>query len=43
MDSNYWGLICVPLGIALCFSPVLIVWYITATRPSDSDKSDSHH
>ena len=25
MDPNYWGLWCVPLGIALCFGPALLV------------------
>jgi hypothetical protein len=24
MDSNYWGLICVPIGIFICFSPALL-------------------
>jgi hypothetical protein len=24
MDTNYWGLWCVPLGLALCFGPALL-------------------
>jgi hypothetical protein len=43
MDSNFWGWFCVPLGIALCFGPVLVAWFITATRASDTDKSDHNH
>ncbi|MDB6024500.1 MAG: hypothetical protein JWM68_723 [Verrucomicrobiales bacterium] len=25
MDTNIWGLICVPLGILICFGPALFV------------------
>ena len=24
MDSNYWGLLVVPIGILICFSPALL-------------------
>jgi hypothetical protein len=42
MDPNYWGLIVVPLGIFLCFSPVLIAWAFTKDRPADTDKDKKH-
>lgn len=25
-DTNYWGLMAMPLGLLLCFSPALFVW-----------------
>lgn len=25
-DTNYWGLMAMPLGLLLCFSPALLVW-----------------
>jgi hypothetical protein len=41
MDPNYWGLFCVPLGIALCFGPVLLVAAFGKSTPpppaSDKD------
>jgi hypothetical protein len=24
MDPNFWGIICVPLGVLICFGPALI-------------------
>jgi hypothetical protein len=38
MDPNYWGLWCVPLGIALCFGPVLLVAAFGKSKPSGADK-----
>jgi hypothetical protein len=38
MDPNYWGLWCVPLGIALCFGPVLLVAAFGKSKPSEADK-----
>lgn len=29
MDPNYWGLLCVPIGILVCFSPALIAAVLT--------------
>jgi hypothetical protein len=25
-NTNYWGLWVVPVGVALCFGPALLVW-----------------
>jgi len=33
MDVNLWGLIVVPFGLAICFSPVLIAAIFT--KPND--------
>jgi hypothetical protein len=33
MDTNYWGLWCVPLGLAICFWPALIATIFT--KPAD--------
>lgn len=33
MDPNYWGLWCVPLGLAICFTPALIAAVLT--KPKD--------
>jgi hypothetical protein len=41
MDPNYWGLFCVPLGIFVCFGPVLLVWAFG--KPKSGDKPDEKH
>jgi hypothetical protein len=39
MDTNFWGLWCVPLGLLLGFTPVLIATVLT--KPNDTaDKDD---
>jgi hypothetical protein len=38
LDSNHWGLICVPLGLLLGFGPVLWAAAFTSPDPSESDK-----
>jgi hypothetical protein len=35
MDPNYWGIICVPLGVAICFGPALLATLFA------SDKTDT--
>ena len=44
MDINYWGLICVPLGLAICFGPVLIATLLTPAPAEEpkSDKTEKH-
>ncbi|EEF62476.1 hypothetical protein Cflav_PD5111 [Pedosphaera parvula Ellin514] len=32
MDSNIWGLICVPLGIIVCFWPALLAAVLTKPK-----------
>jgi hypothetical protein len=38
MDVNYWGLICVPLGLVLCFGPALVAAVLTRPEKPDADK-----
>jgi len=35
MDPNFWGIICVPLGVLICFGPALIATLFF------SDKTDA--
>jgi hypothetical protein len=42
MDPNYWGLICVPLGILVCFGPVLVAAAFTKPDKSESEKPGKH-
>jgi len=38
MDTNYWGLWCVPLGLFICFGPALIA--AALAKPGDPTKRD---
>ena len=44
MDTNLWGLICVPLGVLICFGPAL---YVAAfgkrEEPARQKASDKKH
>ena len=42
MDPNYWGLICVPLGILVCFGPVLFAAAFGKSETVETDKPDKH-
>ena len=37
-DMNWWGLIAMPIGVALCFGPVLLAWAF-AERRTDVPRS----
>jgi hypothetical protein len=39
-DTNLalWGLWIVPLGLAICFAPALVVWLREELRAGDKDK-----
>jgi hypothetical protein len=31
-DMNWWGVIAMPIGVAICFGPVLIAWALAEGR-----------
>jgi hypothetical protein len=39
-NLNFWGLICVPVGVAICFGVALLVWLRDELRagPEDEEK-----
>jgi hypothetical protein len=39
-DTNlaYWGMIVVPIGVAICFGPALLVWLREEFRASADEK-----
>jgi len=45
IDLATWGLIVVPIGVAICFGPALLVWVVEELRagPDDKPKQDSKH
>jgi hypothetical protein len=39
-NLNFWGLICVPVGVSICFGLALLVWLRDELRagPEDEEK-----
>ncbi|MDB6056867.1 MAG: hypothetical protein JWO95_711 [Verrucomicrobiales bacterium] len=40
-DLSLWGIYSMPLGLAICFGPVLIAWFIderNTRKDKDNDK-----
>jgi hypothetical protein len=35
-DMNLWGIFAMPVGVLLCFGPVLVAWMIVEFRTSRS-------
>jgi len=40
--DKFWSIFTMPLGVALCFGPAVIVWWLTRDKAPLDDKSDSH-
>jgi hypothetical protein len=34
-DLSVWGIITMPIGVAICFGPALAVWLKTELKPED--------
>jgi hypothetical protein len=40
--DKFWSILTMPIGVALCFGPAIIVWWLTRDKEPRDDKSDSH-
>jgi hypothetical protein len=40
--DQFWSICTMPIGVALCFGPGLIVWWLTRDPEPLDDKADSH-
>jgi hypothetical protein len=38
LDLAWWGLIVVPVGVAICFGPALLVWLVQEFRGDTAEK-----
>lgn len=39
-DLSLWGIYTMPIGLAICFGPVLIAWAIDVAKTRDEDKKN---
>ncbi len=43
IDLATWGLIVVPIGVAICFGPALLVWFFLELRAGREEKSQQEN
>jgi hypothetical protein len=41
--DEFWSIMTMPIGVALCFGPAVLVWWLTRDRKSQEDESKSGH
>ncbi len=41
MDA-FWSYCTMPIGVALCFGPAMLVWWLTRDKKPSDDRADSH-
>jgi len=38
MDA-FWSIFAMPIGVALCFGPAMVVWWLTEGQKKSADKA----
>jgi hypothetical protein len=41
--DKFWSVFAMPIGLALCFGPAVVVWWLTKDKDSGNEKSRDHH
>lgn len=41
-DMNLWGVLAMPIGVVLCFGPVIIAWALAERRDTARDESQKN-
>ena len=39
-DMNWWGVLAMPVGVAICFGPVLVAWALAERRKEPVQPKD---
>ena len=40
--EQFWSIMTMPIGVAICFGPAMIVWWLTRDKEPRDDQPDSH-
>jgi hypothetical protein len=43
IDSNIWGLLVVPVGVALGFGPVIVAWLWASADRTEKNRTSGRH
>jgi hypothetical protein len=38
--DKFWSIFAMPIGVAMCFGPAMVIWWLTKDRPPAGHKSD---
>ena len=41
--DKFWSIFAMPIGVALCFGPAVLVWWLTRDKKSASDEREESH
>ncbi|HTD68440.1 MAG TPA: hypothetical protein VK846_18095 [Candidatus Limnocylindria bacterium] len=39
-DMNWWGLYAMPIGVAICFGPVIVAWALAERREARANQKN---
>ena len=42
-DMNWWGVLAMPVGVAICFGPVIVAWALAAKKSEAPQKRNGRH
>jgi hypothetical protein len=42
-DMNWWGVYAMPVGMAICFGPVIIAWALAEKKAAAPQKRKDRH
>lgn len=38
--DKFWSIMAMPIGVALCFGPAMLVWWLTRDKKSAGDERE---
>jgi hypothetical protein len=41
--DKFWSIMTMPIGVALCFGPAVLVWWLTRDKKSSEADRDKNH
>jgi hypothetical protein len=41
--DKFWSIFAMPIGVALCFGPAVIVWWLTKDKAESRDDESGKH
>jgi hypothetical protein len=41
--DKFWSIFTMPIGVALCFGPAVLVWWLTRDKESPSAEKEEKH
>jgi hypothetical protein len=41
-DMNWWGVLAMPVGVVICFGPVIVAWALAEKKSEVPQKRNDH-